>query len=322
MLAAATSEALLGWLRQSGAYIGPIDIRTSQCGDGAGAFLTRPVPDGEPLFAVPRTACVSTDNAEMDPDCGKHFAALRQHGGDGGAGVALAGFVAKSWLCSGSAGLYGSYLSSLPWAASPNQDHVIWWTDEEVEQLLGGSAALKAALEMRDGVTATSKLLRPLLASSLPPGSRRTAAARAACDDSIDQALRGAFVSVLSRAFESDAELFPGRAGCRELVPLLDMLQHSEHPSITHGTEFSAESDEELVVARSIGARPAGHELVIRYHHDLDAAEFFAQFGFAPQPDAEAQQGLEGKDCSMRTLLRDGTVNAVELFGPAGDTSS
>lgn len=324
MMAMAASD-LLSWLRQSGAFIGPVDIRSSTCGDGAGAFLTRAVADGEPIFAVPRSACVSTDDAEDDVECGKHFSALRRHGGDGGAGVALAGYVAKSWLCSQKAGFHGPYLSSLPWAASPDQDHVLWWSDEEIEELLGGSAAYDAAVEVRNGVMATSKVLRPLLASALPPNSQRTAASRAACDESIDHALRGAFVSVLSRAFESDAEQFPSRSGCRELVPLLDMLQHSEYPSITHSTEFSADSDEELVVVRAKGSRPAGHELVHRYHHDLDAAGFFAQFGFVPTPldvDAEgsgrgsfARNRKDGDD--MRTLLRDGTVSALEIFGPA-----
>lgn len=57
-------------------------------------------------------------------------------------------------------------------------------------------------------------------------------------DDDIEKTVRGAFVSILSRAFSpaNEAEGEEAAEGEEErlLEPLLDMLQHSAEPSVSH----------------------------------------------------------------------------------------
>ena len=62
VLSTIATHPLLAWLGDgpdAGAKTVPIELRTSRCGDGIGAFLTLPVQAGEVLFAIPAGAFFS-----------------------------------------------------------------------------------------------------------------------------------------------------------------------------------------------------------------------------------------------------------------------
>ena len=90
---------LMSWLKQCGADIGPIRLSKSATGAGYGAFVTEAVAADTQLFSVPSTACISLFTACGDEDVGDALTRLTVTG-QGGATVALAGIMAKQWLCS------------------------------------------------------------------------------------------------------------------------------------------------------------------------------------------------------------------------------
>ena len=104
---------LTNWLAVNGATLGPIQVAKSKIGDGAGAFTTRAVEEDELLFELPMNLCIGLQQAVEDEDVGEVLGKLCERG-QGGATVALAGFLAKEWLCEGEDGAYGPYLAMLP----------------------------------------------------------------------------------------------------------------------------------------------------------------------------------------------------------------
>ena len=131
---------LLSWLDSCGATIGPVRLGKSVVGAGAGAFATEALDENALLFSVPETACVTLYDACGDADVGKSLARLTATG-QGGATVALAGIIAKEWLCEGANGPRGPYLAMLPWNAAwppegeQEQEHVLWWSEAQVDRL-------------------------------------------------------------------------------------------------------------------------------------------------------------------------------------------
>jgi len=104
-------------------------------------------------------------------------------------------------------------------------------------------------------------------------------------DDDIDKAVRGAFVSILTRSFTQegleDEE--------KRLVPLLDMLQHSAvaDSNVRHvqlNTEGADEADGgQRVVATARRTIAQGEELLMCYDDDEYPPEtFLTRFGFVP----------------------------------------
>ena len=84
----------MSWLTSVGAQTDAISLGKSTCGDGYGAFVTRDVAEGELLFEVPSAACIGLYDACGDEAVGETLAKLVASG-QGGATVALAGFLAK-----------------------------------------------------------------------------------------------------------------------------------------------------------------------------------------------------------------------------------
>lgn len=115
-----------------------------------------------------------------DVDAGDSLRKLREAAGPGSDTVIMAGYLAKEYLMgkevgdecdggesNGSAAVESSsaseptkqkiafrtYLESLPWEAGVNgQDHVLFWSEECVEDLLRGSLAYEDAMEIRSSV--------------------------------------------------------------------------------------------------------------------------------------------------------------------------
>jgi hypothetical protein len=161
---------------QQQAHLSPkFSIQPSQSG-GYGAFVTADVPSGELLLSIPRCACLTLDDVYNDIDVGPSLLKLREQAGPGSDTVVMAGYLAKEYLVmkeyksqwrrvqngdlvDGGAlkklkGVkFAHYLESLPWKAGVNaQDHVLFWSEEDVEQLLVGSLAYDDAVEIRNSV--------------------------------------------------------------------------------------------------------------------------------------------------------------------------
>lgn len=155
-------ENLLAWLENEGAVFDyPIEIRESQLGGGYGAVVVDDAKEGDLLFSIPRTACVTMDNIKADEACGKAFEKLIEKAGPGGNTVCLAGFLSKEYLKmlhddeaeQESKALFAPYLATLPWARGiNNQEHTLYWSDEDIESYLGGSLCYNEAKDLRDEV--------------------------------------------------------------------------------------------------------------------------------------------------------------------------
>ena len=287
---------LLSWLERCGMELGPVSLGKSRIGAGYGAFATRDVVEGELLFSVPESACVGLYDACGDEDVGEQLTRLVVKG-QGGATVALAGILAKEWLCEGAAGPRGPYLAMLPWDAAwppeaeQEQEHCLWWSESQVDAL-EGSPAYADAVGIRDEVALAAKVIKSLIGASVRRAYKQrggtpwaVAADVMRADDDIDKAVRGAFVSILTRSFTQegleDEE--------KRLVPLLDMLQHAAvaDSNVRHvqlNTEGADEADggkRVVVTARRTIAQ--GEELLNCYDDDKYPPEtFLTRFGFVP----------------------------------------
>ena len=276
---------LLSWMQQQGATLGPVVLGKSRCGAGYGAFASRDVAEGELLASLPSAACLSLYTALGDEEVGEALGTLVAKG-QGGATVALAGIMAKEWLCAGEGGLRGPYLAMLPWDAQwppegeQEQEHVLWWREEQVDDL-DGSAAYADAVGVRDEVNVAAKVIKSLIGASVRKAYReredKAIWDQFKADDDIDRAVRGAFVSILTRAFAQEQQ---GDEEVR-LVPLLDMLQHADDPNIRHVAEVDEATGAQRVVVTARRAIAADEELLNCYG-ELDDAKFLTRFGFVP----------------------------------------
>ena len=277
---------LFAWLERCGAQVGPVRLGKSSMGDGYGAFTTCAVEEGAELFRLPSEACIGLYTACGDADVGEALAQLTAKG-QGGATVALAGILAKEWLCTKEGGPRGPYLAMLPWDAEwppegeQEQEHVLWWSEAQVDAL-DGSEAYADAVGVRDEVALASRVLKSLLGASV----RQAYKARGEpmwnvwkAEDDIDRAVRGAFVAILTRAFtqeDSDDEE-------KRLVPLLDMLQHADEPNVRHVAVRDAATGRQSVVVTARTDLAAGEELLNNYDAgELSSAKFLTRFGFVP----------------------------------------
>jgi hypothetical protein len=94
--------------------------------------------------------------------------------------------------------------------------------------------------------------------------------------DGLAPAVKGAFVSLLTRSFQD------GDDSEEKMVPLLDMLQHSNEPNVSHVMRQS----DGTVEVRARQALSAGDELLNQYISEREEAmpyhRFFTRFGFVP----------------------------------------
>ena len=162
---------LLSYMTSRGAQIGPITLAKSKSGAGNGAFVTQDVEEDEVLFTVPKAACVGLYTACGDEEVGDSLAQIAVRG-QGGATVALAGFLSKEWLCRGEAGPYGPYLAMLPWEADwppegeQEQEHVLWWSEGQIDTL-EGCDAFEDAVGLREEVALAARVCKSILGKSV-----------------------------------------------------------------------------------------------------------------------------------------------------------
>jgi len=289
-------------------FVGPLSIDTSSHGQGDGLFVTQDVSQNDYLMVIPETKCMSLEYAWEDDELGDVFCFLTDEGGPGARTAALAGFMAKEWL---QIQYYGSsiggsstpkwdpYLRVLPWKESDRgQEHMLWWTHEKVEELLGDSFAYDEVLNTLNEVDVAVENLQtillhdPDLHKAWDPDNLITN------ETEMDHTIRSAFVSILSRAFEDVS------VDCSKLVPLLDMVQHDGSvggANVHHETIPSSGN----VIVKAMRDMEAGEELLINYSSKLKPHQFFTVFGFIP-----------GETSNMEDLLK----NKSPLFFSPGTT--
>jgi len=306
---------LLEWLEDNGAYINDkIELRETSQGDGYGAFVTSHVDEDELLFTIPRKLCLTLEDATSDKDCGEEFQKLIDKAGPGGNTVSMAGYMAKEYLLvqedlkqdkedSLPNSRWGPYFQTLPWERGVNnQEHILFWEDERVEKLLEGSLCYGEATSLREEVALAIRVLGPMVAKSIrvargeetSSGFRFPWQVTAASDsergspEGLAEAVKGAFVCLLTRSFQD------GDGDEEKLVPLLDMLQHSETPNVRHAMR-TVDGTVEVKARCEI---EAGSELWNQYRSEeeesMPYSRFFTRFGFVP-----------GVSEPMENLLRD-----------------
>lgn len=153
---------LLDWLESRGAEINAkLVIQESSRGGGYGAVVAEDLAKDEVLFTIPRKACITLQNVRDDIKCGDAFKELMKKAGPGGNTVCMAGFLAKEYLImqedlekeNEDSTIFGPYLMTLPWKRGVNnQEHTLYWSDEDIELFLKGSLSYNEAKELRDEV--------------------------------------------------------------------------------------------------------------------------------------------------------------------------
>ena len=281
--------AMLEWLASAkhAEISEKVELKPSTRGGGYGAFVAAPVKEDELLFSVPRAACITFSDAVGDPGCGELFTKLIEKAGPGGNTVAMAGFIAKERLNSlkpsgeDSGSEYGPYLATLPWERGVNnQEHILYWSDDEIETMLTGTMCYGEAVDLRREVALAIKVLdtiigRKVATSVLFPWQTDNSPRKPV--EGLPEAVKAAFVCLLTRAFQDD-----GGGDEEKLVPLLDMLQHSDQPNVSHVMR----KDDGTVEVRARRSIEAGEELLNQYRSEMEENmpyhRFFTRFGFVP----------------------------------------
>jgi hypothetical protein len=302
--------------RSNDAFINDkIMIDESTLGDGYGVFVTNDCSENELLFTIPRSLCVTLNDAINDNDCGTQLKSIMDKAGPGGNTVAMAGYMAKEYLIhqassssdESTGSRWGPYFDTLPWKRGiNNQEHVLFWDQERIESLLGGSLCYNEACALREEVDLAIRVLGPMVRKPIQkargveerdeedigfrfPWQADTSASKQNDKiEGLDEAVRGAFVCLLTRSFQD------GDGDEEKLVPLLDMLQHSETPNVRHAMR----TVDGTVEVRARCDISAGSELWNQYRSEeeesMPYSRFFTRFGFVP-----------GISEPMENLLRD-----------------
>lgn len=176
---------LLTWLNDTdtfpNAFVSPsVELKPSSSGAGHGVFASQSLKEGELLFLIPREACISSQNVLNDEESGKAFQDIVDKAGPGGFTVCLAGFLAKEYLLwkenktnnkkSSSASKidYSPYFQTLPWTRGKNgQEHVLFWSEEDVQEYLPESFCYQECLDLRAEVDFATQVLNGVVGPSI-----------------------------------------------------------------------------------------------------------------------------------------------------------
>lgn len=251
-----------------------LSIRKSAIGHGHGLFARTSFPPDSVAFTIPAEKCITLDNVRSHPDLGKVLSIMIDDLGDEEGPIAtLAAFLAGEMLREQCAeweedpslsGKYTDYIKCLPTGrAVSEQDHILWWSDDEVTRLFEGGAAYDKAIALRDWVEGEGEIIEGMLVSDL---------AKKMMGLSIQQvrgAVTSAFVNILNRSLFNDSDL-------QRLVPVLDMCAHSNAPNMKHEVDSFGN-----VVVTPTRAVLAGEELTLNYYSsDFEGHEWYVMYGF------------------------------------------
>ena len=292
-------------------------IRPSSLGGGYGGFANTAISQHELILQIPRQLCVTHDDVLNDPTCGNVFQSIKNQRISSWGMILLAGWIAKEYViaqreCSSPSSTmdatidtdirikHNPYLQSLPWTkgGSFSQDHVLFWSNEEVETLLGGSKAYEDAMLIRNTV---DDAIQRLVDDMVPLIHDDRLANRSGGDDQkilfsspnddneadirerYSHAVKGAFVIALSRSFAEEVESDDddGKTTIETenvLLPLIDILQHSNTPNTV------LESYDDYILLRARRDIALDEELYHQYQEERDDVipphKFFTRYGF------------------------------------------
>ena len=293
---------VLQWLNNTfpTSYINPsLSINPSPCG-GHGVFATEPISENDVLFKIPRDACITSTSILNDEECGTAFQTLMKKAGPGSFTVSMAGYLAKEYLCylEGKESKFGPYLATLPWKRGWNgQEHVLFWKEEDVAELLEDSLCYRESNDLREEVQLARRVMNAIVGPSIlkargemeeekplipfleftkPPPQALTSPV-----SGFGRAITGAFVILLTRAFDDDYDTEIDFEDAERLIPILDMLNHNAEPTIRYST--NEEGTVEVIARRDV---ETGEEIYNRYREEeelnMPYHRFFSRFGFVP----------------------------------------
>lgn len=252
-----------------------VSISKSTIGHGHGLYTAIPLPANTIAFTIPLEKCITLENVRSHPDLGRVLTIMQEDLGDEEGPIAsLSAFLASEMLREQCAeweedlslsGPYSEYIKILPSGrAVSEQDHVLWWSNEEVERLFQGGAAYDKAMALKDWVQSEGEIIEGMLVSDL---------AQKMMGLSISQvrgAVTTAFVNVLNRS------LFNEGGEQQRLVPVLDMCAHSCEPNL----ECMIDRSGNVVVSTKRDIQ-AGEELSIKFYStEFEGHEWYVMYGF------------------------------------------
>jgi len=305
---------LISWLKQHPTtYISSkFTIKPSTLG-GYGAFVTtNSFQKDELILRIPRNeCCVTYNDALNDTKCGESFRKLIYGNRIPSWGMILiSGWIAKEYMIdceyndndvassiqqgisnnssnNSNRRKHTPYLQSLPWyqGGKLQQEHILFWTDDEIETLLKGSKAYNDAMLIRKTVDNAIELLRDVIVPIVDQ-VRVNIHDGNTLDDTpfsvnYEEAMKGAFVIALSRSFAEEVELDDGTIEIENvLLPLIDILQHSNTPNTY------LESYDDYIQVHAAREIDVGEELFHQYQAEDDNVippyKFFTRYGFIP----------------------------------------
>jgi hypothetical protein len=304
---------VLQWLDTTfpSSYINPsISIQPSPCG-GHGAFATSDIQEDELLFKIPREACITSSSILNDEECGTAFQTLMKKAGPGSFTVSMAGYLAKEYLCylEGKESKFGPYLATLPWKRGWNgQEHVLFWKEEDVEEFLADSLCFRESTDLRSEVQVARRIMNAIVGPSilkargemeeekpLIPFLEFTKPPPPAVKEPVSgfgRAITGAFVILLTRAFDDDFDTEIDFEDAERLIPILDMLNHNAEPTVRYST--NEDGAVEVKARRDV---EVGEEIYNRYREEeelnMPYHRFFSRFGFVPGITEDIKNLLE-----------------------------
>lgn len=299
---------MIEWLKQHPlTYINPkFKILPSELGGYGGFCAQTPenklMQQNEMIMCIPRELCITFEDALNDPKCGGAFRLIREYQLPDWRLLLVAGWAAKEYLMANlledkkSEIKHLPYLKSIPWKRGElDQEHVLFWTEDEVETSLGGSLAYDDAQLVRSRVQNATKLLDD---RAIGPFFREIGLEPAQYTDGLKEAVAAAFASALSRSFseEVEVEMLDGSVEIEKetlMIPLLDILQHSNEPNTL------VETYDDYIILKAKRTILPGEEIYHRYQEEDDDVippyKFFTRYGFVPNVKTPVVELLKEK---------------------------
>lgn len=259
----------------------PIKIQKSNIGHGYGLFCTKDVDSDSTLFTIPSGQCITLDDVRSHPDLGKVLTIMQEEAAEDegrifGNIASLSAYLASEWLreqCAEweedtlLASKHGPYLKILPSGRGVSeQDHILWWKAEEVQNIFKRGAAFDKAESLREWVEAESHIIEGMLVSDLAQKGMGLSISQ------VRRTINNAFVNVLNRGlyFEENGDKL------QRLCPVLDMCVHSVNPNLKGYIDKNGD-----VVVNTLQPLRSGEELSLRYYsNEFEGHEFYVMFGF------------------------------------------
>lgn len=268
-------DELLDWAFDDSSTKPPLQIQPSKIGHGRGLFATKDIKKDSVIFRMKDSKCLTLENSQTHKTLGEKIGLIAKELGDEeGSIAALAAYLASEMLREQCAeweedeslkGNYSPYMAILPSGRGVSeQDHVLWWSDAEVERIFKKGAVLEKAEALRDWVHDEGGIIMGMLVTDLAEQNMGLSM------NQVRGAVTNAFVNVLTRSF------FVGEGGKQRLVPIADMTQHSQDPNL----EIVLESGGQVVVFAKEDIS-AGEEMTADYYSsEFEGHEFYVMYGF------------------------------------------